>query len=146
MTTDEDLGKTAAIVYFSTDGTKVYARRGGDHYAKMVDLAGGEYIMADFEPGDTGVATITMEDFFTLCKDADYLINLNMAAHLYTIEELLEIAPFMEDFQSVKDGNVYAARDRISQFGFDNAGIIADMNTILKDSTVESTAYFSKMK
>ena len=146
VTTDEKLGKTVAIVYYSMDGTKVYARRGGDAYAAMVDLAGGEYIMKDFEPEKTGVATITMEDYFALCKDADYLINLNLAAHLYTIDELLEIAPFMEDFKSVKDGNVYAARDRISQFGFDNAGIIADMNTILKDSTVESTNYFSKMK
>ncbi len=146
VTTDEELGKTVAIVYYSTDGTKVYARRGGDAYAAMVDLAGGEYIMKDFEPEDTGVATITMEDYFALCKDADYLINLNLAAHLYTIDELLEIAPFMEDFQSVKDGNVYVARDRISQFGFDNAGIISDMNEILKDDTLESTTYFSKMK
>lgn len=146
VTTDEKLGKTVAIVYYSTDGTKVYARRGGDAYAAMVDLAGGDYIMKDFEPEETGVATITMEDYFALCKDADYLINLNLAAHLYTIDELLEIAPFMEDFKSVKDGNVYVARDRISQFAFDHAGMIADMNTIFKDSTVESTTYFSKMK
>lgn len=146
VTTDEALDKTVAIVYYSSDGSKVYARRGGDHYAKMVELAGGEYIMADFEPEDTGVGTITMEDYYAMCKDADYLINLNLAAHLYTIDELLEIAPFMEDFQSVKDGNVYVARDRISQFGFDNAGIIADMNAILSDSTVETTTYFSKMK
>jgi len=146
VTSAEKLGKTVAIVYYSTDGTKVYARRGGDAYAAMVDLAGGDYIMKDYEPEETGVATITMEDYFALCKDADYLINLNLAAHLYTIDELLEIAPFMEDFKSVKDGNVYAARDRISQFAFDRAGMIADMNTIFTDSTVESTTYFSKMK
>ena len=85
-----------------------------------------------------------MEDFYALCKDADYLINLNLAAHLYTIDELLENAPFMEDFKSVKDGNVYIARDRISQFTFDNAGMIADMNTILMDNTVKTTTYFSK--
>lgn len=146
VTTDEELGKTVAIVYYSSDGSKVYARRGGDHYAKMVELAGGEYIMKDFEPEDTGVATITMEDYFALCKDADYLINLNLAAHLYTLDEVLEVAPFMEDFKSVQDGNVYVARERISQFTFDNAGMIADINTILSDSTVESTTYFSKMK
>lgn len=146
VTTSEELGKTVAIVYYSTDGSKVYARRGGDYYAKMVELAGGEYIMKDFEPEDTGVATITMEDYYTLCKDADYLINLNLAAHLYTLDEILEVAPFMEDFKSVKDGNVYIARERISQFTFDNAGMIADMNTILTDDTVETTTYFSKAK
>lgn len=146
VTTDEELGKTVAIVYYSTDGSKVYARRGGDHYAKMVELAGGEYIMKDFEPEDTGVATITMEDYYSLCKDADYLINLNLAAHLYTLDEVLEVAPFMEDFKSVQDGNVYVARERISQFTFDNAGMIADMNAILSDGAVESTTYFSKMK
>ena len=143
---DEKLDKTMAMVYFSTDGSKVYARRGGDAYAAMVELAGGGYIMKDFEPEKTGVGTITMEEFFALCKDADYLVNMNLAAHLYTIDEMLEIAPFMADFKSVKDGNVYMARDRISQFTFDRAGMIMDLNTILKDSTVESTTYFSKMK
>lgn len=143
---DEKLGKTMAMVYFSTDGSKVYARRGGDAYAAMVELAGGEYIMKDFEPEKTGVGTITMEEFFALCKDADYLVNMNLAAHLYSVDEMLEIAPFMADFKSVKDGNVYVARDRISQFTFDRAGMIMDLNTILKDSTVESTTYFSKMK
>lgn len=146
VTTDEKLGKTVAIVYYSTDGSKVYARRGGDHYAKMVDLAGGEYIMQDFDPEDTGVATITMEDYYALCKDADYLINLNLAAHLYTLDEILEVAPFMKDFKSVKDGNVYIARERISQFTFDNAGMIADIHEILADDTVETTTYFSKAK
>lgn len=146
VTTDEKLDKTVAIVYYSTDGSKVYARRGGDHYAKMVDLAGGEYIMKDFDPEDTGVATITMEDYYALCKDADYLINLNLAAHLYTLDEILEIAPFMKDFKSVQDGNVYIARERISQFTFDNAGMIADIHRILADDTVETTTYFSKAK
>ena len=143
---DEETDKTVAVVYFSSDGAKVYARRGGDYLAKMVELAGGDYIMADFEPEKTGVGTLTMEDFYALCKDADYLINLNMSAKLYTMEELLDYVPIMEDFKSVKDGNVYVARNRFSQFTFDNASIIQDMNTILKDSSVEDTAYFDKMK
>lgn len=146
VTTDEKLGKTVALVYFSLDGTKVYARRGGDHMATMAELAGGEYIMADFEPEETGVGTITNEDFYAMCKDADYLINLNMAAKLYTMEELLDYVPVMEDFKAVKEGNVYMACERFSQFMYDNASIITDLNTILKDPSVEETTYFSKMK
>jgi len=142
----EDTGKTVAMVYFSMDGTKVYARRGGDHMAAMVDLAGGQYIMADFEPEETGVATITTEDFYSLCLEADVLINLNMAAKLYTMEELLDYVPLVADFKAVKDGNVYHACDRFSQFMFDNANIIKDLNTIISDETVEETTYFTKMK
>lgn len=146
VTTAEETGKTVAVVYFSTDGTKVYARRGGDYMASMVDLAGGDYIMADFEPEETGVGTITMEDFYAMCKDADYLINLNMAAKLYTMDELLDYVPIMADFKSVQDGNVYVAREKFSQFTFDNASIIENLNTILKDSSIEDTDYFDKMK
>lgn len=142
----EETGKTVAVVYFSTDGTKVYARRGGDYMAAMVELAGGDYVMADFEPEETGVGTITMEDFYALCKDADYLINLNMAAKLYTMDELLDYVPIMADFKSVQDGNVYVARNRFSQFTFDNASIIENLNTILNDSSIEDTEYFDKMK
>lgn len=143
---EEETKKTVAVVYFSTDGAKVYARRGGDYIAAMVDLAGGDYIMSDFEPDKTGVGTLTMEDFYALCKDADYVINLNMAAKLYTMEELLDYVPIMEDFKAVQDGNVYIARNRFSQFTFDNASIIEDLNTILKDSSIEDTTYFDKMK
>ncbi|MDE7324928.1 MAG: ABC transporter substrate-binding protein [Lachnospiraceae bacterium] len=141
-----DTGVSVAVVYFSSDGTKVYARRGGDYMAAMVDLAGGEYIMAGFEPEETGVSTITMEEFYSLCMEADYLINLNMAAKLYTMDELLEYVPLMEDFKSVQNGNVYMARNRFSQFTYDNGSIIEDLNTILTDSTVEETTYFTKMK
>ena len=141
-----DTGVTVAVVYFSLDGTKVYARRGGDYMATMVDLAGGKYIMADFEPEETGVGTITTEDFYSLCMEADYLINLNMAAKLYTMEELLEYVPLLEDFKAVKDGNVYMACNRFSQFTYDNGSIIKDLNTILTDSTIEETTYFTKMK
>lgn len=143
---NEDTGVTVAVVYFSQDGTKVYARRGGDYMATMVDLAGGEYIMADFEPEETGVGTITTEEFYSLCMEADYLINLNMAAKLYTMDELLEYVPLLADFKAVKDGNVYMACNRFSQFTYDNGSIIKDLNTILTDSTVEETTYFSKMK
>ncbi len=143
---NEDTGVTVAMVYFSQDGTKVYARRGGDYIAAMVDLAGGEYIMSDFEPEETGVGTITMEDFYSLCMEADYVINLNMAAKLYTMDELLEYVPLMKDFKAVKDGNVYMACNRFSQFTYDTGSIIEDLNTILTDSTIEETTYFTKMK
>ena len=142
----EDTGKTVAVVYFSMDGTKVYARRGGDYMAAMVDLAGGQYIMSDFEPEETGVATITTEEFYSLCLEADVLINLNMAAKLYTKDELLDYVPLVEDFKAVQEGNVYHACDRFSQFTFDNASIIEDLNKILSDETVEETTYFTKMK
>lgn len=146
VTTTEETGKTVAMVYFSLDGTKVYARRGGDHMATMIELAGGDYIMSGFEPEETGVGTITNEDFYAMCMDADYLINLNMAAKLYTLEELIDYVPLVADFKAVKEGNVYVACDRFSQFMYDNASIIEDLNTILSDSTIEETTYFSKMK
>lgn len=141
----ERVEKKVAAVYFSGDGDKVYARRGGDYIAKMVDLAGADYIMADYEPDQTGVATITNEAFYSMCIDADIVIYLNMAAKLYTMDELLEFFPLMKDFKAVKEGNVYVARNSFTQYTYDNASVIEDMNTIFNDPTAD-TFFFTKMK
>lgn len=140
----ENTGKTVAMLYFSSDGTKVYAARGGDCWATLANLAGGNYVMADFEGDKTGTATITLEDFYAMCGEADYIFNLNMAARLHSLDELLEHVPLLKDCKATKEGHLYCAYDRIYQFNYDYAGMISDMNKILNDDTVDDTTYFHK--
>lgn len=140
----ENTEKTVGMLYFSSDGTKVYAARGGDCWATLANLAGGNYVMADFEGDQTGTATITLEDFYAMCGEADYIFNLNMAARVHSLEEMFELVPLLEDFKAVQEGHMYCAYDRIYQFNYDYAGMISDMNQILTDDTVEDTTYFHK--
>lgn len=140
----ENTGKTVGMLYFSSDGTKVYAARGGDCWAALANLAGGNYVMADFEGDQTGTATITLEDFYAMCGEADYIFNLNMAARVHSLDEMIELVPLLEDFKAVQEGHMYCAYDRIYQFNYDYAGMISDMNQILTDDTVEDTTYFHK--
>lgn len=140
----ENTGKTVAMLYFSSDGDKVYAARGGDCWATLANLAGGNYVMADFEGDQTGTATITLEDFYDMCGEADYIFNLNMAARVHTMDEMLDLIPLLSDCKAVKEGHMFCAYDRIYQFNYDYAGMISDMNSILTDETVEDTTYFHK--
>ena len=138
----ENTGKSVLMMYCSSDGTKVYVPRGGDSWGKLVELAGGVNAAADYEAGETGTGTIGDEEFYAMFKDADYIFNMNMAAKLWTLDELLEHEPLLKDFKAVQDDHAFICIDRIYQFNDDFAGMIADMNTILTDDTVNETGYF----
>ncbi len=136
--------KSVLMLYFSSDGSKVYVPRGGDSWGKLVELAGGVNGAADYEPGETGTGTISIEDFYAMFHDVDYIVNMNMAAKLWTLDEMLEHEPLLADFKAVADDHVYICIDRIYQFNYDFAGMIGDMNTILTDDSAEETTYFYK--
>ncbi len=140
----EQSDKSVLMLYFSSDGSKVYVPRGGDSWGKLVELAGGVNGAADYEPGKTGTGTISTEDFYAMFRDVDYIVNMNMAAKLWTLDELLEHEPLLKDFKAVADDHVYICIDRIYQFNYDFAGMISDMNTILSDDSVTETTYFYK--
>ena len=138
----ENTGKSVLMMYCSSDGTKVYVPRGGDSWGCLVELAGGVNAAKDYEAGETGTGTIGDEEFYAMFKDADYLFNMNMAAKLWTLDELLEHEPLLKDFKAVQEDHAYICIDRIYQFNYDFAGMIADMNQILTDDTVNETTYF----
>lgn len=138
----ENTGKSVLMLYFSSDGGKIYVPRGGDSWGRLVELAGGVNGAAEYEAGETGTGTISSEDFYAMFKDVDYLFNMNMAAKLWTLDELVEHEPLLKDFKAVQDGNAFICIDRIYQFNYDFAGMIRDMNQILTDDTVDETNYF----
>ena len=77
----ENTGKTVAFFYITTNG-EVNVRKSSDYLAKMIRLAGGDYIFKDLgEEEDTASSTMTMqmEDFYAAAMDADYIIyNLSL--------------------------------------------------------------------
>ena len=52
-TLSPSLKKPVAMGYITSTG-KCYARNGGDYMAQMIDMAGGQYILADMEPEKSG--------------------------------------------------------------------------------------------
>lgn len=129
--TVDALGKTVAMGYVSSDGTKCYARNGGDYYAQMVGLAGGTYVCADMEPEKGGNSNMTFEEWYAKFKDADYLFYMNFAAKFNSIEEMIAFNPLFADFKAVQNGNVWVTSPDFTQSTAAIASIVVDMNTIL---------------
>ena len=92
----ENTGKSVAFFYISSVG---YAnvRKSDDYIAKMIELAGGNYIFEDLGDSENALSTMNMqmEEFYARAKDADYIIyNSTIDGELQTIDELLERARF----------------------------------------------------
>ncbi len=129
--TSESLGKTVAMGYVASAGDKCYARNGGDYYAQMIGLAGGDYVCADMEPEKGGNSNMTFEEWYNKFKDADYFFYMNFAAKFNSIEEMIAFNPLFADFKSVKEGHVWVTSPDFTQSTAAIASILVDMNTIL---------------
>ena len=130
--TSPSLGKTVAMGYVASDGEKCYARNGGDYYAQMLGMAGGDYVCADMEPTKAGNSNMTFEEWYNKFKDADYFFYMNFAAKFNSIQEMIEFNPLFADFKAVKEGRVWVTSKDFTQSTAAIAGILQDMNTILK--------------
>lgn len=140
---NEKCGKTVAMFYISKD--IVYARNGGDYMAAMIGLAGGDYIMADVDPDKSGTAKINFEEFYSRCKDADYIFYVLFTSPFDSIDGMIEYNELFSDFKAVQDGNVYVTAPSFGQSIASIADIITDMHTVLNDPTVEETGSLIKL-
>lgn len=120
--------KTVAFFYISSDGSAV-VRSASDYVPAMIELAGGRYAFRDaLESADArGSVSLTMEEFYAVAVDADYLIyNTNIDAGIGSLDDLLGRSPLLADFRAVKSGDVwftdstlYQATGTVGQFILD---------------------------
>ena len=125
-------GKTAA--FFSvTSNNLVTVRKSNDYVAKMMDIAGGEYIFSDLSDNGNNLATInlSLEEFYAGAKDADVLIyNSTIEGKIETTEQLLSKCPMLADFKAVQNGNVWCTTQSLFQESMELPDLILDMNRV----------------
>ncbi len=125
----ENTGKTVAYFHINTEGQAV-VRTSNDYISKMIEMAGGEYVFADYNKGEESTSstmTISMEEFFAAAKDADYLIyNASIDSSITSMDALIEKDSLFNDFKAVQEGNVwttgkslYQATDTVGEFILD---------------------------
>ena len=122
-----------AFFYIDSTGT-VVIRRDTDYIPKMIEIAGADYVYDDSLEGSEGSinVNVTMEQFYNIAIDADYLIyNASIDKQPESIDDLLAKSELLADFKAVKEGNVYTtgksfyqATDRITDFITDVHGMI----------------------
>lgn len=125
-------GKTVA--FFSvTSNNLVTVRKSNDYVAKMMGMAGGEYIFSDLSDNGNNLATInlSLEEFYAGAKDADVLIyNSTIEGKIETTEQLLSKCPMLADFKAVQNGNVWCTTQSLFQESMELPDLILDMNRV----------------
>lgn len=125
-------GKTAA--FFSvTSNNLVTVRKSNDYVAKMIGMAGGEYVFSNLSDNGNSLATInlSLEEFYAGAKDADVLIyNSTIEGKIETTEQLLSKCPMLADFKAVQNGNVWCTTQSLFQESMELPDLILDMNRV----------------
>ena len=137
-----DTGKSCAIFYITSKGT-LHARNGSDYVTRMLELAGGEYALADFNPEKTGAGQIEPEEFYSRAADADYIIYIwSVGGKPEKLSDLAERWDMVSDMRACKDGNVYCTTPDFFQISDTLGSMIVDINSMLNGNDDELTYLF----
>lgn len=129
----ESLNKTVAFFYVTSSGA-VNVRKAGDYIPKMIELAGGSYILTDSEKNESasGTMNLQMEEFYARAKDADYLIySSSIEGELSLVSELVDINPLFADFSAVQNGNVWCTAEDFYQSSMELGTVTEDFHRML---------------
>ena len=142
----ENTGKTVAFFYINSNGS-ANVRKSGDYVAKMIEMAGGQYIFTNLGD-DNALSTMNMqmETFYTGAKDADVIIyNSTIDGELHTINELLTKSPLLADFKAVQTGDVWCTEQNLFQSTMGLGDMILDIHAILTEENPETLTYLHRL-
>ena len=135
--------KTVAFFYITTDG-KANVRRGDDYIPTMIEMAGARYIFKDIT-SDTGHSTVpmTMEAFYDMARDADYIIyNASIDGSVTTLDDLIAKDPIMSEMKAVKENNCWSSGGSMYQRTDIAGDMIMDFHILFTEEDPESKLQF----
>ena len=139
-------GKTVAFFYINSNGS-ANVRKSGDYVAKMIEMAGGQYIFRDLGD-DNALSTMNMqmETFYTGARNADVIIyNSTIDGELHSIDELLTKSPLFADFKAVQTGDVWCTGQNLFQSTMGLGDMILDIHAILTEENPENLTYLHRL-
>lgn len=143
---EENTGKTVAFFYINSNGI-VNVRKSSDYVPKMIEMAGGKYILENAgDENELSTMNMEMEAFYSQAREADYLIyNSTIDAEITTIRELLGKSELLGDFKAVKEGKVYCARKNLYQESTGVGTLIKDFHKMLTEEE-PNLSYLKKLQ
>ena len=140
------------VAFFSVNSAgAVVVRKPGDYVTKMIEMAGGQYVLdgLDTDDEDNALSTMNMqmEAFYDMALDSDILIyNSAIESDLNTIDDLTALSDQFADYKAVKDGNVWCTNKSMFQKTTGAADMIVEMNRIFAGAKDDSgMEYFHKL-
>ena len=132
-------GKTVA--FFSiTSNNLVTVRKGSDYVARMIEMAGADYVFADLTDSGNSLSTmnIPLEDLYAGVKDADVLIyNGTIEGTISTKEELLARCALLAECKAVQSGNIWCTTPSFFQQSMALADFMLDLHAVFTGETAD---------
>ena len=144
---DQPSEKTVAFFFVSSNGM-VQVRQSSDYIPRMIELAGGRYVFENLGDPESRKATMNMqaEEFYHKARNADFLIyNSSIDGGISTMKELLDKCEFLEDFQAVKEGNVWCAGKYLYQATDIVGNMITDLHLMLTGGDESQMTFMTKI-
>ena len=133
--TTADLRPTVVYFYVNSSG-QIQVRQPNDYIPELLELAGARYLapdMSSLSGSRKSNVTVSLEDFYSSCRDADYLIySATLDRPLSSIRELLGKNALFADFKAVKEGHVYTTDKDFYQLSDRMADFAEDVRRMLQ--------------
>ena len=133
--TTADLRPTVVYFYVNSSG-QIQVRQPHDYIPELLGLAGARYLapdMSSLSGSRKSNVTVSLEDFYSSCRDADYLIySATLDRPLSSIRELLGKNALFADFKAVKEGHVYTTDKDFYQLSDRMADFAEDVHRMLQ--------------
>lgn len=146
---EEKMTNTPTVAYFYiTQNGDVSVRKASDYIPKMIEMAGGKYIIEkDDTSNSSSSIKLQMEEFYAIAKDADILIyNSTIDGEITSIDQLLDKAGILSEFKAVKEKNVWCTTKNLYQESMDTADMITNFYYLFTDGEDAKLQYMFKLQ
>lgn len=143
VTSVKKTDKTVAFFYVTSNGL-IQVRTSKDYVPKMIELAGGNYVLENIGDPDSNRSTVSMqiEDFYDKAKDADFIIyNSSIDGGIQSVQELIDKCEVLKDFKAVKEGNVWCTTNDMYQQSMSIGYLIRDIHGMLQGKSEDTMQY-----
>lgn len=143
VTSVKETDKTVAFFYVTSNGM-INVRTNKDYVPKMIELAGGKYVLENIGDPDSNRSTVSMqiEDFYDKAKDADFIIyNSSIDGGLQSVQDLIDKCGVLKDFKAVKEGNVWCTTNDMYQQSMSIGYLIRDIHGMLQGKSEDTMQY-----
>ena len=125
---------------------KCYVPAGDSYVAKMISIAGGNYLFSDLK--GTGSANVTLEELYARGKNADVFIYSSFPPYVNSLKDILKGAPILAELKAVKEGKVWCYQPWYYQSLDKTDEIIEDLAAIFHPELYpgHEPGYFVKLR
>jgi iron complex transport system substrate-binding protein len=109
-----------------------YVSNGNSYVAKMIDMAGGDYVFKDIPGSDT--SSISLEELYARGKNANVFIYASTPPYINSIKEITDNNPVLADLPTIISGEVYYFQPWYFQISDKPDEIIQDLAYIFHPS------------